>query len=149
MENETKYRRWAWGALIGLAIVIVVAGFIMAMTLSTPKPKNNATNQVATNNTEVKNDEKTTETTTNDTNASNNQKTETKPETTSGNTTGSTGTEQSKPQSSDDGVMAAGTAKPANNIPKTGPEDAILPIAALAICGYLFAYNVVLFKKNA
>lgn len=38
MENEYKYKRWAWGALIGLAAVIIIAGIVMAMSLSQPKP---------------------------------------------------------------------------------------------------------------
>ena len=37
----------------------------------------------------------------------------------------------------------------ASNMPKTGPEDAILPIFALAICGALVTYNVKLAKRNA
>jgi hypothetical protein len=36
-----------------------------------------------------------------------------------------------------------------SNIPKTGPEEAILPIVALAVSVYLLAYNATLFKKNA
>ncbi len=39
MDVNAKYKRWGWAALIGLAVVIVVAGLIVAVTLGRdPKP---------------------------------------------------------------------------------------------------------------
>ena len=146
MESEYKYKRWAWGALIGLAAVIIIAGIVMAMSLSQPKPdKEVATtvNQVE----EPQNNEKTTEEPAgNDTTTENDTQTETKSETTTENTQSTTSTEQSNSGSVE---TPATTTTETSNIPKTGPEDTILPIVALAICSSLFAYNVVLFKKNA
>ena len=60
MLNEQKYKRWAWGALIGLAVIIVVAGIIMAMTVSTPKPSTDIAKKA---NTEVVSGEKNEKTT--------------------------------------------------------------------------------------
>ena len=147
MFNEQKYRRWAWGALIGLAVIIVIAGIIMATTASSPKPN---TTEVAQTNTEAVNggeDEKATEDTkTDDSTKKDDQKTETQPQATTQPTTDSSIQKQSNSGSVE---TPATTTTETSNIPKTGPEDTILPIFALAICGSLFAYNVVLFKKNA
>lgn len=152
MLNEQKYKRWAWGALIGLAVIIVVAGIIMAMSVKTPKPSET----VSKANTDIvsgeKNEEATEESKTDDSTAKNDQKTETKPETTK-DTTEDTSSEK---QSNSGSVSApATTTAPttttttSDNIPKTGPEEVIIPILGLAAIGYLFAYNVALFKKNA
>ena len=37
MDVDTKYKRWGWGALIGLIAVILIAGLIVAISLSSPK----------------------------------------------------------------------------------------------------------------
>ncbi len=141
MESETKYRRWAWGALIGLVAVIIIAGIVMAMSLSTPEP---AKEVAKVNNVEEpKNEETTQEPATNDTAAKDDQKTENESQTATQDTQSATSTQQ------DNTASVATPATTESNIPKTGPEDAILPIVALAICSSLFAYNVVLFKKNA
>lgn len=146
MNNEYKYRRWAWGALIGLAIVIVVAGIIMASSASTPKPKSdgNVRTVADTSKTEKKdNNEKTTKKTeTDDQTKKNDKKTETKSEPTTTTTNDTKNTTSEKQGNS-------GSVKTTSNMPKTGPEDGILPIAAAAVIAYLFAYNSKLFKKNA
>ena len=36
-----------------------------------------------------------------------------------------------------------------STMPKTGPEDAILPVLGLAFVATLLTYNIVMFKKNA
>ena len=128
MNNEYKYRRWAWGALIGLAIVIVIAGIIMASSASTPKPKSdgNVRTVADTSKTEKKdNNEKTT------------KKTETDDQT------------KKDDKKTSEKQSNSGSVKTTSNMPKTGPEDGILPIAAAAVIAYLFAYNSKLFKKNA
>jgi Sec-independent protein translocase protein TatA len=143
MENENKYRRWAWGALIGLAAVIIVAGFIMVVSSTSPKPNTAKTNNVATKD---QKDEKTTENQTGDDQTKkDDQKTEEKPETTKDTTQGTPSEKQN--DSMEDELK--NTPKSTSSIPKTGPEDAILPIMALAVSGYLIAMNVAMFKKNA
>lgn len=147
MENGAKYKRWAWGAVIGLAAVIIIAGIVMAMSLTSPEPnKEVSTVETAfdgnnsTENEEKPKDEETTEESAgNDSTAQNDQTTEKN----TGATEEHSASTPSTQQSNNESVAAAGS------IPKTGPEDAIIPIIALAICGSLFAYNVVLFKKNA
>ena len=147
MENEVKYKRWAWGAVIGLAAVIVIAGIVMAMSLTSPEPSKGVSSvetafdgKDSTKDEEKPKDEETTkESTGNDSTTQDGKTTENKPETTKENPTSTPSTQQGGTESSVTN----------DNIPKTGPEDAIMPIVALAICGSLFAYNVVLFKKNA
>ena len=36
--NDAKMKRWGWGAIIGLIGVILVAGLVIAVSLSSPKP---------------------------------------------------------------------------------------------------------------
>lgn len=150
MLNEQKYKRWAWGALIGLAAIIVVAGIIMAMSVKTPKPSEN----ISKANTDVvsgeKNEKATEESKTNDSTKKDDKKTETKSETTKDTSKNSTSEKQSNSGSVNTQTPATTTTPTSsNNIPKTGPEEAIMPILGIAACAYLFAYNVALFKKNA
>ena len=146
MLNEQKYKRWAWGALIGLAVIIVVAGVIMAMSVKTPKPTDDTATKASTEVVSGEKNEKATETPKTDgSSKKNDQKTETKSETTE--TTKKT--ETSEKQSNTGSVSTQTPATTNNNIPKTGPEEAIIPVLGIAICAYLFAYNVALFKKNA
>ena len=48
MDTSTKYKRWGWGAVIGLVGVILIAGLVVAATMtSSPKPEENTDAQVA------------------------------------------------------------------------------------------------------
>lgn len=38
MDVNAKYKRWGWGAVIALIGVILVAGLIVAVSMSSPKP---------------------------------------------------------------------------------------------------------------
>ena len=44
MDVNAKYRRWGWGAVIGLIGVILIAGLIVAISMSS-SPKPNTTNE--------------------------------------------------------------------------------------------------------
>jgi len=138
MLNEQKYKRWAWGALIGLAVIIVVAGIIMGMSASSPKPSTEVAKKA---NTEVVSGEKNEKTT--------DQKTETKSETTKDSSKNSTSEKQGNSGSVNTQTPATTTPTTSNDIPKTGPEEFIIPVFGVAIVAYLFAYNAALFKKNA
>ncbi|MCQ2570633.1 MAG: hypothetical protein MJ154_00045 [Candidatus Saccharibacteria bacterium] len=148
MLNEQKYKRWAWGALIGLGAIIIIAGLIMTMSAKSPKPNTNVAANTASKEvvSEEKN-EKPTETKTDGSTQTNNQTTETKPSTTESNKENATSQNQSNSGSVVDNQAV--TVPETNTIPKTGPEEAIIPILGLAVCAYLFAYNAALFKKNA
>ena len=39
MDVNAKYKRWGWGAVIALIGVILVAGLIVAVSMSSPKPE--------------------------------------------------------------------------------------------------------------
>ena len=41
MDADTKYKRWGWGAVAGLIGVILIAGLIVAVSMSSPKPNAN------------------------------------------------------------------------------------------------------------
>ena len=49
MDANTKYKRWGWGAIAGLIGVILIAGLIVAVTMSSPKPNT----ELAANNTDA------------------------------------------------------------------------------------------------
>ena len=141
-ENEGKYRRWAWGAVLGLAAVIIIAGIVVAVSLSsTPKPSTAKKEPQTTNEqpktvaAETKKEEKT------------ETKTETKKETQDEVIKNHINPDHSA--NSTTNSTSKSSASAASNMPKTGPEDAILPIFALAISGALVAYNVTLAKKSA
>lgn len=149
MLNEQKYKRWAWGALIGLGVIIVIAILVMSMSAKSPKPNTN----VAANTTASKEvvsgekNEKPTEAKNDGSTQTNNQTAETKPSTTEK-------TQENAPSQNqgNSGSVIGGqtvTVPETNTIPKTGPEEAIVPILGIAACAYLLAYNVALFKKNA
>ena len=168
MSNDTKYKRWAWGALIGLAAVIIVAGLVMAMTLTSPKPNdsvanttaveqadNNQTNEGKKNEKTSKESEANSSDSKSSASASNEQETTTNTQENSSsasenNSTSVSDTRSSETDSSNNvATNSMASQDNASDMPKTGPEELIVPIIALAICGYLFAYNAALFKKNA
>ncbi len=150
-ENEVKYRRWGWGAVLGLAAVIIIAGIVMAATLSSPKPNTANTEPETTTeqpNTVASTEEKKEET-------KSETKEETKKETQDeviknhinpDHNASSTSNSNSSSTSSTSNTSSTSSA---SNMPKTGPEDAVLPIFALAVSGALIAYNLTLTKKNA
>ena len=39
MDVDTKYKRWGWGAVIGLIGIILIAGLVVAVTMTSPKPE--------------------------------------------------------------------------------------------------------------
>jgi mannitol-specific phosphotransferase system IIBC component len=158
MMNEGKYKRWAWGALIGLGVVIVVSGLIMTMTLSSPKPTDESAKTASTQTTSEEKNEKTTkESKTDDSTTKDNKNTENKSKTTEDATKNSSSEKQSDGKNTDSSMTVnnpPATTTPTTNasdskIPKTGPEEAIVPILGIAACAYLFALNVSYFKKNA
>lgn len=141
---ESKYKRWAWGAVIGLVVIVIIAAIIIAATLSAPKP-----------NKEVASTE-TGETSQQDDEAARKAEEERKAEEARQAEEARKAEEARQAEEArkaEEARRAEAEAKskatPATSIPKTGPEEMILPIMALAISGYLVAYNVALFKKNA
>ena len=143
IENEGKYRRWAWGAVLGLAAVIIIAIILVGISHSSPKPTTETAKEPETTQEQPK-----TVATTEEKKEETKTTTETKQETQDEviknhinkdhNTSSTSSTNSSSSSSSS-----------ASNMPKTGPEDAVLPLFALAISGALVAYNVMLAKKNA
>ncbi len=141
---ESKYKRWAWGALIGLVVVIIVAAIVIAASLSSPKPKA----EVATVNTgDTSEEERKAE---EERQAEEERKAEEARQAEEARKAeGARQTEEARRAEEARQAEANRQAASATSIPKTGPEDMILPILALAVSGYLVAYNVALAKKNA
>ena len=140
MDNRTKYKRWAIGALAVLGLVILLAVIIIAGTVGkTPKAnQDNGRTEVATaqdNDAEKKADEEAAR-----------KKAEEEAE----------AQRQAEEQARQEAEAKAAAEQRAQanqpaevtQIPKTGPEDAILPIVLIAVSAYLFALNANWFKNG-
>ena len=55
IDANTKYKRWGWGAVIALVGVILIAGLVVAVSMSSPKP--NSGDNVATTSVETEDGE--------------------------------------------------------------------------------------------
>jgi predicted flap endonuclease-1-like 5' DNA nuclease len=112
MEQKLQnLKKWGWWAVAGLVAVLVIAGLIIAIAKSGPKPAD----EVA----------KTPETTNND----NEQK------------------ETEKPAEQPAARPELPEPAPAD-LPKTGPEDTILPIIGASAVGYLVALGVTTIRRR-
>ena len=168
MDVNAKYRRWGWGAVIGLIGVILIAGLIVAISMSS-SPKPNTTNEsiASTGN--------------NDSNNTNNGSI--------GDKIGSDGqsdAEKEAQQKAEEERKAKAeaekkaaekkeaeekaarekaereaaekaaqekaereAAQKTNNLPHTGPVDSLASVVAFAVIAYLVALNVSFVKKQS
>ncbi len=135
MDVNAKYKRWGWGALIGLAAVILIAGLIVAVTLSSnPSPSGevavtDSNEGVVVGDTDVDAQNNATE--------NKDQKTEEE----------NKNTEDSSASSENTAVVATPITS-SDEMPKTGPENVLFSFVLMAIAGSLFAYNYQLVKNK-
>lgn len=129
MDVNAKYKRWGRLALLGLGAVIVVAGLIVAVTLSRdPKPSGDVivdetqSEYVAGEEGESSNEDTQDNATENDVIADNNAS--------------SAVDESSESQDISSDVVAN-----SNEMPKTGAEDILPSFVLIAIAVTLLAYN--------
>jgi membrane protein involved in colicin uptake len=168
MDADTKYKRWGWGAIAGLIGIILIAGLIVAVTMSSPKP-----------NTEVASD--TTQTSVNEKIEAGNSEDgagfNTESDAESGDASGKSEAErkaeeekkaaeekraaeekaaqekaEAEAKAKEDAKKSSGnkdsSSANTNKMPKTGPEDNLVSIVALAVIAGLVVYNISL-KRQA
>ena len=169
MDTSTKYRRWGWGAVIGLIAVILLAGLVVALSMG-KKPKvadtelnadtNSGTvavedgasqdqqNGETVNGGTTKKDESETKT-----ESENKAETEKKAEDEK-----NTNNSSANKQNSDSGATAEteknakrdnAVAGNSGEMPKTGPVDATMAIVAVAVSAYLLSLNVAWAREDA
>lgn len=145
---DNKYKKWGWGALIGLAAVIIIAGIAIGVSMKS-KPVNvvdgdtNSTKTVAengSNNGEKKTDE------------GRDNEADAKKE---GGNAGDTNIinpgnilDNANKNASDSNANAGNNAN-SSKMPKTGPEDDMIAFAAWAAIAGLGAYYFMNAKKSA
>ena len=158
---DNKYKKWGWGALIGLAAVIIIAGIAIGVSMKS-KPVNvvdngaDSTKTVAENsgnNGSNSNNGDTNEGRDNDADAQNSGSNANNSGNTgnSGNDTNNSGNAGNTGNTGNTGNNSSngGSANTPANIPKTGPEDDMIAFAAWAAIAGLGAYYYMSVKKNA
>ena len=140
MDVNVKYKRWGWGAVIALIGVILVAGLIVAVSMSSPKPELTASTDNGPSASSATNGE-------------------------NGNNSGSDGgngasdtekqseaekkaEEERKAREDAAKREEAQAVARSNNLPYTGPTETISAFVVLAVIAYLVTLNVSLVKKQ-
>ena len=169
MDVNNKYKKWGWGAVIGLVGVILVSGIVVAATMSSPKKATTASTDgenepvvVADESDETGDDEETgrdndKEQSGSDSNTSDSSDSE---QSGSGASANDSSDKKNGASTTDDGAgnsdskknNAANDSKTnaigSNAMPKTGPEDDLVAIIGWAIAAGL-ATHLILAKNRA
>ena len=139
MDNRTKYKRWAVGALAVLGLVILLAVVIIAGTVGkTPKANQENRTEVATaqdKDAEKKADEEAAKKKAEEEEAKRQAEEQARKE-------------AEEKAAAERQAQEQQAANDATVIPTTGPEDALLPIVLIAVCAYLVALNANWFKNG-
>ena len=173
MDTNTKYRRWGWGAVIGLIAIILIAGLVIALTMN-KKPSNTEAelaNDGANGEIVAVNGN---ENTNNSSANSDSSKSEEKSEDKSEDKSSSEKKNESSSSSSDEknshsgssangGATSGGNSNGGSNgssaangsssadagqMPKTGPVDATIAILGMAATAYLLSLNAAWVKEK-
>lgn len=173
MDTNTKYRRWGWGAVIGLIAIILIAGLVIALTMN--KKPSNTEAELANDGANgeivaVDGDENTNNSSAN----SDSSKSEEKSEEKSEDKSSSEKKDESSSSSSDEknshsgssangGATSGGNSNGGSNgssaangsssadasqMPKTGPVDATIAILGMAVTAYLLSLNAAWAKEK-
>lgn len=173
MDTNTKYRRWGWGAVIGLIAIILIAGLVIALTMN--KKPSNTEAELANDGANgeivaVDGDENTNNSSAN----SDSSKSEEKSEEKSEDKSSSEKKDESSSSSSDEknshsgssangGATSGGNSNDGSNggsaangsssadasqMPKTGPVDATIAILGMAATAYLLSLNAAWAKEK-
>ena len=173
MDTNTKYRRWGWGAVIGLIAIILIAGLVIALTMN--KKPSNTEAELANDGANgeivaVDGDENTNNSSAN----SDSSKSEEKSEEKSEDKSSSEKKDESSSSSSDEknshsgssangGATSGGNSNGGSNgsnaangsssadasqMPKTGPGDATIAILGMAATAYLLSLNAAWAKEK-
>ena len=155
---DNKYKRWGWGALIGLGVVILIAAIVVGVSSrntpvktvegseeSTQAVANNPSNSGNTNNSGNKNKDEGRD---NDADAQKEGNNNGTTNTNNGgvnntNNSGNNSNNTSNTNNTSNGVNGSSN----SNMPKTGPEDDMIAFIAWAVIAGLGAYYVLGLKK--
>lgn len=163
MDTSTKYRRWGWGAVIGLIAVILLAGLVVALSMG-KKPKVADTELNADTNSGTvavedgaSQDQQNGETVNGGTTKKDESETKTESENKAEDEKNTNNSSANK-QNSDSGATAEtekntkrdnAVAGNSGEMPKTGPVDATMAIVAVAVSAYLLSLNVAWAREDA
>ena len=146
--QDAKYKKWGWGALIGLGAVILIAGLIVAVSMSAPKKTTDAdkangpASTIAdnTDNSDKKDDGR-----------EDNDKGDDADKNGTDGTDGADGTDGSSNNANSNNSNNSGNTNTnnASNMPKTGPEEDIASIVAWSAIAGLGAYYFLNAKNRA
>lgn len=160
MDVNAKYRRWGWGAVIGLIGVILIAGLIVAISMSS-SPKPNTTNEsiASTGNNgsnngsigdRIDSDDQS------DAEKEAQQKAEeekkAKAEAEKKAAEEKAAREKAEKEAAEKAAQEKAereAAQKSNNLPHTGPVDSLVSVVAFAVIAYLVALNVSFVKKQS
>lgn len=140
MDTNTKYKRWGWGAIAGLIGVILIAGLVVAVTMSSPKPNN----ELAANNTDSSVSDQIEAGDANSNNDSQSEEEKAAQEKAEAEAKAEEDAKKNEAANSTDKTADSDTKK----LPKTGPADNMMAILAFAVIAGLVSYNISL-KKQA
>ena len=173
MDTNTKYRRWGWGAVIGLIAIILIAGLVIALTMN--KKPSNTEAELANDGANgeivaVDGDENTNNSSANSDSSKSEEKSEEKSEDKSssekkdGSSSSSSDEKNSHSGSSANGGATSGgnsnggsngssaangsSSADASQMPKTGPVDATIAIRGMAATAYLLSLNAAWAKEK-
>lgn len=146
MDVDTKYKRWGWGAVIGLIAVILIAGLVVAITMSSPKKSEVAEGndddtsivigEVDSDKTEDKKDDK-----------AEDKKDDKKDEQKDDDKVVEDNVVTSDTSNGSSAVSSGNGA--ADSMPKTGPAEDMFSFVVLAVIAGLAAHNIILVKNRA
>ena len=163
MDVNAKYRRWGWGAVIGLIGVILIAGLIVAISMSS-SPKPNTTNEsiASTGNNGSNNTnngsigDKIDSDGQSDAEKEAQQKAEeekkAKAEAEKQAAEEKAAREKAEREAAEKAAQEKAereAAQKSNNLPHTGPVDSLVSVVAFAVIAYLVALNVSFVKKQS
>lgn len=140
MDTNTKYKRWGWGAIAGLIGVILIAGLVVAVTMSSPKPNT----ELAANNTNSSVSDQIEAGDANSNNDSQSEEEKAAQEKAEAEAKAEEDAKKNEAANSTDKTADSDTKK----LPKTGPADNMMAIVAFAVIAGLVSYNISL-KKQA
>lgn len=174
MDTNTKYRRWGWGAVIGLIAIILIAGLVIALTMN--KKPSSTEAELANDGANgeivaVDGDENTNNSSANSDSSKSEEKSEDKSEDKSssekkdGSSNSSSDEKNSHSGSSANGGATSGggnsnggsngssaangsSSADASQMPKTGPVDATIAILGMAATAYLLSLNAAWAKEK-
>ena len=163
MDVNATYRRWGWGAVIGLIGVILIAGLIVAISMSS-SPKPNTTNEsiASTGNNGSNNTnngsigDKIDSDGQSDAEKEAQQKAEeekkAKAEAEKKAAEEKAAREKAEREAAEKAAQEKAereAAQKSNNLPHTGPVDSLVSVVAFAVIAYLVALNVSFVKKQS